>query len=112
MATKASSASTVFLLSFNLLFFTLVSSQTPTCSRPNQDLGVCEAELTRAFFGVSPNPNGECCSRFDGLSDLETAVCMCDILKANASRIPVSLNTVLRIFLSYCDRNPNIYNCA
>ncbi|XP_038996670.1 putative lipid-binding protein AIR1B [Hibiscus syriacus] len=103
------SASTLFLVSLNLAFFSLVSSQTsPTCP---QDLGVCQSALTSAFFGARPNPGSECCKRFHGLSDADAADCMCRILRANSDRIPVSHNTVKNMFMRYCGRNSNTNNC-
>ncbi|XP_022717822.1 putative lipid-binding protein AIR1B [Durio zibethinus] len=90
MDSKAST-STVFFLSLNLHFFTLVSSQTPPCP---SDQAVCKEPLTEAFFGASPNPNSQCCRRFDGLTDRQAATCMCEILKANASQIPDGLNFI------------------
>ncbi|KAK8542809.1 hypothetical protein V6N13_136644 [Hibiscus sabdariffa] len=105
------SASTVFIVSLNLVFFILVSSQTPpTCP---QDLGPCEEALIAAFFGGKPNPNSECCQRFASLNDTNTAVCFCQILKANRNRIPafVTLNHVMSVFQRYCDRNLTTYNC-
>ncbi|GMJ11375.1 Disease Related Nonspecific Lipid Transfer Protein 1 [Hibiscus trionum] len=106
------SASTVFIVSLNLVLFTLVSSQTPpTCP---QDLGPCESAMTAAFFGAGPNPSSECCQRFQGLSDAGAAACFCQILKANRSRIPpfVSLSRMTNLFLRYCGRNLAAYNCV
>ncbi|KAK8480550.1 hypothetical protein V6N13_031522 [Hibiscus sabdariffa] len=104
------SASTVFIVSLNLIFFVLVSSQTPTPMCP-QDLSPCEGETTPT---LPLTPSTRCCQRFQDLSDIDTAVCLCQILKSKRSMIPsyISLNVVASIFLLNCGRNYTNYNCV
>ncbi|GMJ11374.1 hypothetical protein HRI_004806600 [Hibiscus trionum] len=102
------SASIVFIVSLNLVLLTLVSSQTPrTCPK---DLTPCDLEPTPT---LPLTPSTRCCQRFQDLSDFDTAVCVCQILKTKRSISSpfISLNTLASFFLLECGRNSTIYNC-
>ncbi|KAJ9188478.1 hypothetical protein P3X46_003834 [Hevea brasiliensis] len=101
MASKAV-ASTALFLSLNLLFFTLVSSThhlvpcpspvaTATCPRDTPRLGVCSKLLNDLLHLVVGTPQKKpCCPLIQGLADLEAAVCLCTVLKANV--LGINLN--------------------
>ncbi|XP_022970162.1 14 kDa proline-rich protein DC2.15-like [Cucurbita maxima] len=125
MASKAT-ASLAFLLSLNLLFFSLVSACSdcyvpsppipnpcpPTepnpssghgkCPRDTLKLGVC-AKLLGGLLDITVGkpPVTPCCSLIEGLVDLEAAVCLCTAIKANVLgknlNIPVSLSLLLNV---------------
>lgn len=127
-------ASTSLLMSLNLLFFTLVSSNhvlcpqprenprrflhnspaTPTCSVDTLKLGVCAGLLNGlVHLGVGTLANTPCCSLLDNLVDLEAAVCLCMIIKANILGINLSDPVALSLLLNYCGKNvPSGFQCA
>ena len=119
MASKAI-ATMAFLLSLNLLFFTMVTStnaacppplKTPkhtpqhsqpnlptnkpaTCPKDTLKLGVCANLLNDlAHLVVGTPPKTPCCSLIQGLVDLEAAVCLCTAIKAKV--LGINLNVPL-----------------
>ncbi|KAL7188655.1 hypothetical protein ACSBR1_038503 [Camellia fascicularis] len=132
MASKA-----LLLLSLNLLFFTLVSSnyvpcpppppKTPkhqhkppsppakaTCPRDTLKLGVCANllnDLVHLVIGTPPKT--PCCTLIQGLADLEAAVCLCTAIKANVLGINLNVPISLSLLLNYCGKNvPSGFQCA
>ncbi|KAA8522250.1 hypothetical protein F0562_012923 [Nyssa sinensis] len=119
MASK-SVAATALLLSFNLLFFTLVSSthvpcppppKSPkhhhkaTCPKDTLKLGVCADllnDLVHLVIGTPPKT--PCCSLIEGLVDLEAAVCLCTAIKANVLGINLNIPVSLSLLLNYCGK--------
>ncbi|GFZ16515.1 bifunctional inhibitor/lipid-transfer protein/seed storage 2S albumin superfamily protein [Actinidia rufa] len=136
MASKAI-ASTTLLLSFNLLFFTLVTSNhvpcppspkapkhhhkppsTPatkaTCPKDTLKLGVC-ANLLNGLVNivVGTPPKTPCCSLIEGLADLEAALCLCTAIKANVLGINLNVPISLSLLLNYCGKSvPSSFQCA
>ncbi|XP_030967459.1 14 kDa proline-rich protein DC2.15-like isoform X1 [Quercus lobata] len=135
MASKAI-ATMAFLLSFNLLFFTMVTStnvacppplKTPQHSQPNLPtnkpatcpkdtlkLGVCANLLNDlVHLVVGTPPKTPCCSLIQGLVDLEAAVCLCTAIKANVLGINLNVPLSLSLLLNYCGNNvPKGFQCA
>ena len=128
-------ASAGLLMSLNLLFLTSVSSQhvlssqplenprrvlhnyspaTPTCSQDTISLGVCAGLLNDLIsLGVGTLANTQCCSLLDHLVDLEAAVCICIIIKANILGISLNIPVALSLLLNYCGKNvPSGFQCA
>ncbi|OMO58106.1 hypothetical protein CCACVL1_25583 [Corchorus capsularis] len=108
MASSKAVATTALLLSFNLLFFTLVTStscppepktpkhppkssppstkppSTAYCPRDALKLGVCANVLKNLLnVVIGTPPKTPCCPLLDGLVDLEAAACLCTAIKAN-----------------------------
>ncbi|XP_052210316.1 14 kDa proline-rich protein DC2.15-like [Diospyros lotus] len=133
MASK-SVASAALLLSLNLLFFTLVSSNhvpcppppppkapgcppspaTATCPRDTLKLGVC-ANVLKSLLNivVGTPPKMPCCSLIEGLVDLEAAVCLCTAIKANVLGINLDVPVSLSLLLNYCGKKvPTVFQCA
>ncbi|MQM21331.1 hypothetical protein Taro_054371 [Colocasia esculenta] len=132
MASKTQ-ASTALLLSLNVLFFSLVSGcgtcggptpkpppppcppTTPTPSPPTADkcptdtvkLGGCANVLNGLInLGLGKPPKEPCCSLLQGLADVEAAVCLCTVLKANVlGLINLSLPINLSLLLNYCGKS-------
>ncbi|KAM4081624.1 hypothetical protein ACJW30_11G106200 [Castanea mollissima] len=139
MASKAI-ATMAFLLSLNLLFFTMVTSanvacpppskttkHTPQHSQPNLPtnkpatcpkdtlkLGVCANLLNDlVHIVVGTPPKTPCCSLIQGLVDLEAAVCLCTAIKANVLGINLNVPVSLSLLLNYCGKNvPKGFQCA
>ncbi|XWS49091.1 hypothetical protein CRYUN_Cryun13aG0133900 [Craigia yunnanensis] len=128
--------STAFLLSLNLLFFTLVSSNyvprppTPkspkpphkippaskkqaSCSKDTLKLGVCAKVLNIVNVIVGTPPKTPCCSLLAGLADVEAAVCLCTAIKANVLGVNLNIPVSLSLLLNYCGKKvPAGYKCA
>ncbi|KAI3813050.1 hypothetical protein L1987_17764 [Smallanthus sonchifolius] len=141
MASRAL-ATTAFLLTLNLLFFTLVtsSSHTPkgcpppppppcppspkprtpshphkaTCPKDTLKLGVCANLLNDlVHLVVGTPPKTPCCTLIDGLADLEAAVCLCTAIKANVLGINLNVPVSLSLLLNYCGKKvPSGFQCA
>ncbi|KAJ4712780.1 14 kDa proline-rich protein DC2.15-like [Melia azedarach] len=132
---KVLAASTALLLSFNLLFFTLVSSTyvpcppppkshnhhhkhppapKPTCPRDTLKLGVCANLLNDlVHLVVGTPPVSPCCSLIGDLVDLEAAVCLCTAIKANILGLNLNVPVSLSLLLNYCGKNvPSGFQCA
>ncbi|XP_028110699.1 14 kDa proline-rich protein DC2.15-like isoform X1 [Camellia sinensis] len=127
----------LLLLSLNLLFFTLVSSnydpcpppppKTPkhhhkrpswpamaTCPRDTLKLGVCGNlldDLVHLVIGTPPKT--PCCTQIQDLADLEAAVCLCTAIKGNVLGINLNVPTSLSELLNCCGKNvPSDFQCA
>ncbi|KAI7751883.1 hypothetical protein M8C21_002610 [Ambrosia artemisiifolia] len=135
-------ATTAFLLTLNLLFFTLVTSthtpkgcpppppppcppsskppSTPssppkaTCPKDTLKLGVCANLLNDlVHLVVGTPPKTPCCSLIEGLVDLEAAVCLCTAIKANVLGINLNVPVSLSLLLNYCGKKvPTGFKCA
>ncbi|KAM3747703.1 hypothetical protein ACB098_05G054900 [Castanea mollissima] len=108
MASKAI-ATMAFLLSLNLLFFTMVTSTNDTLK-----LGVCANLLNDlVHLVVGTPPKSPCCSLIHGLVDLEAAVCLCTAIKANVLGINLNVPLSLSLLLNYCGKYvPKSFQCA
>ncbi|KAI9126501.1 hypothetical protein K1719_002097 [Acacia pycnantha] len=110
--------SLAFLLSLNLLFFTMVSStyDVPStganCPRDTLKLGVCANALNLVNLVVGSPPTVPCCSLIEGLVDLEAAACLCTIINGNVLGIPLNIPVDLSLILNNCGRNNNGFQCA
>ncbi|KAF2325534.1 hypothetical protein GH714_029903 [Hevea brasiliensis] len=127
MASRAL-ASTALLLSFNLLFVTLVSSTNcpppkpkghathPTnpspvpsskgsCPKDTVKLGVC-VDLLKDLLSVTVGrpPKTPCCSLISDLVDLEAAVCLSTTIKASVLGTNLNLPMNLSLLLNYCGK--------
>ena len=129
-------ASTALLISINLLFFTLVSSNyvpspptpkspkpphktTPApkkpafCPKDTLKLGVCVNVLNIVHGIVGTPPKTPCCSLLAGLADFEAAVCLCTAIKANVLGVKLDIPVSLSLLLNYCGKKvPAGYKCA
>ncbi|KAJ9555213.1 hypothetical protein OSB04_009827 [Centaurea solstitialis] len=116
MASTKALGTIVFLLTLNLLFFSLVSA-TPkaTCPKDALKLGVCANLLNDLVHGVvvgSP-PKTPCCTLIEGLVDLEAAVCLCTAIKANVLGINLNVPVSLSLLVNYCGKGvPSGFQCA
>ncbi|KAK9052318.1 hypothetical protein SSX86_028947 [Deinandra increscens subsp. villosa] len=134
-------ATTAFLLTLNLLFFTLVTStHTPkgcpppppppcppspksptpsvpskaTCPKDTLKLGVCANLLNDlVHLVVGGPPKTPCCTLIGGLADLEAAVCLCTAIKANVLGINLNVPVSLSLLLNYCGKKvPSGFQCS
>ncbi|KAL7150057.1 hypothetical protein ABFS83_05G082700 [Erythranthe nasuta] len=132
MASRAAT-STILLVMFNLVFFTMVSSTYVPCPPPPSHehkhhhyhpkakcpkdtlkLGVCANLLNDlVHLVVGSPPKTPCCSLIGGLVDLEAAVCLCTAVKANVLGINLNVPVSLSLLLNYCGKKiPSGFQCA
>ncbi|KAK4270847.1 hypothetical protein QN277_019619 [Acacia crassicarpa] len=110
--------SLAFLLSLNLLFFTMVSStyDVPStgadCPIGTLQLGLCANALNLVNLVVGSPPTVPCCSLIQGLADLQAAACLCTIIKGNVLGISLNVPVDLSLILNNCGRTNNGYQCA
>ncbi|CAI9290438.1 unnamed protein product [Lactuca saligna] len=85
-----------------------------TCPRDALKLGVC-ANLLRGLISVEVGlpPLKPCCSLFQGLIDLEAALCLCTVIKANVLGINLDVPLSLSLLLNACgNKVPSGFKCA
>ncbi|CAA6666809.1 unnamed protein product [Spirodela intermedia] len=115
MASKMQSSAALFL-ALNLLFFSLVSAgNCPSPHKPKPKpkpfpttpLGVCVNVLNGLLnLQLGTPPKEPCCSLIKGLADLEAAVCLCTVLKANVlGLISLNLPINLSLLVNYCGKS-------
>ncbi|CAN4127560.1 unnamed protein product [Withania somnifera] len=131
-------SSIALVLTWNILFFTMVSSTnvpcpppshpkphpTPTPSTPSSKgkcpkdtlkLKVCANllnDLVHLVIGSSPAKT-ECCSLIQGLADLDAALCLCTAIKANVLGINLNVPLSLNLLLNNCGKYPpKNFQCA
>ncbi|XP_038679496.1 putative lipid-binding protein AIR1 [Tripterygium wilfordii] len=102
----------LLLLSFNLLFFTLVSSSSNThiCPRSVLDLKVCANVLN--WVNVKVGDSSPCCKLIDNLVDLDAAVCLCTALKASVLGAKLDIPVSFKLLLNDCNKKvPVDFKC-
>ncbi|KNA05371.1 hypothetical protein SOVF_190960 [Spinacia oleracea] len=140
MSSKAFS-SIALLLCLNIVFFTMVSSQnvrsppprprspppsrsppsmmaSPPVSPPSNScpidtlkLKVCANVLNDLLKVTNDTP--QCCSLIEGLVDLEAAVCLCTVIKANVLGIKVNATLNINVLLNNCGKKiPEGFECS
>ncbi|KAH7659463.1 Bifunctional inhibitor/lipid-transfer protein/seed storage 2S albumin protein [Dioscorea alata] len=139
MASSKSSATMSLFLIVNLLFFTLGSScgncPTPNPPKPTPSPcppsggnggsgGKCPVDTIKLAacanvlggllnLNVGKVPKEPCCSLINGLVDLEAALCLCTVIKANVlGLINLNLPVNLSLLLNYCGKKtPKGFQC-
>ncbi|KAM0010284.1 putative bifunctional inhibitor/plant lipid transfer protein/seed storage helical [Helianthus debilis subsp. tardiflorus] len=112
---------TAFLLTINLLFFSLVSSDTtpaapaaaPTCSADILKFGVCTGLLNNlGGVVVGSPPTLPCCNLFLNLVSLEAATCVCNAIKANVLGVNIDASFGLSMVFNNCGQKvPTGFEC-
>ena len=94
------------------------STPTPTpasfgrCPHDALKLGVCANILGLVKAKVGAPPTLPCCSLLKGLVDLEAALCLCTVLKADILGINLNLPIDLSLVLNHCGRSvPTGFKC-
>ncbi|KAG6430775.1 hypothetical protein SASPL_108848 [Salvia splendens] len=85
-----------------------------SCPRDALKLGIC-ANLIGNLLNVTIGtpPVTPCCTLIQGLADLEAAVCLCTVIRANILGLDISLPIALTLLLNVCSREvPRDFLCA
>ncbi|CAN0842133.1 Putative lipid-binding protein AIR1B [Linum grandiflorum] len=114
-SSKTATVALALFLSLNLLVFSATKVTATTCNPAN--LTVC-VDLLGHLLNIRINkPASEpCCSLFNGVVDLDAAVCVCLALKNNllaALGLPlINLTPTVSVLLNGCGRSaPLGYTC-
>ncbi|XP_027084712.1 14 kDa proline-rich protein DC2.15-like [Coffea arabica] len=85
----------------------------PFCPRDTLKLGACADLLGLVNVVVGTPPYSKCCSVLEGLADLEVAVCLCTVIKANVLGINLTVPVALSALVSSCGRTiPPGFKCG
>ncbi|KAA8522251.1 hypothetical protein F0562_012924 [Nyssa sinensis] len=85
------------------------------CPRDALKFSVCANVLNGLLLGVvvGTPPRTRCCSLIVGLVDLEAAICLCTVIKANVLGINLNIPLSLSLLLSACQKVvPSEFKCA
>ncbi|XP_042054377.1 pEARLI1-like lipid transfer protein 3 [Salvia splendens] len=85
-----------------------------SCPRDALKFGIC-ANLLGNLLNVTIGtpPVTPCCTLIQGLADLEAAVCLCTVIRANILGLNISLPIALTLLLNVCSREvPRDFLCA
>ncbi|KAJ1420342.1 Hydrophobic seed protein [Sesbania bispinosa] len=114
-------AVTALFLSFNLIFFsTLSSAQSPPApvaspmpNCPLIGLNVCASLLNLVTIQIGASQTNTCCPLINGLVNLDAAVCLCAAIRANVlGIINVDATVAVDIILNRCgQRMPPGFVC-
>ncbi|XP_047951536.1 pEARLI1-like lipid transfer protein 3 [Salvia hispanica] len=85
-----------------------------SCPRDALKLGICANVLGNLLnVTIGTPPVTPCCTLVQGLADLEAAVCLCTVIRANILGLNISLPIALTLLLNVCSREvPRDFLCA
>ncbi|XP_059654254.1 14 kDa proline-rich protein DC2.15-like [Cornus florida] len=131
MASK-SLASTVLLLSLNIIFFCLITSikvtgflspktsehhrarpqAKKTCPENVLKFGVCGGLMNYLMHFEVGKPPMNCCKLMNGMFEFEAAVCLCMAMKANIMGFNMNIPFAMTLILDFCGKKtPPDYKC-
>ncbi|CAI0444264.1 unnamed protein product [Linum tenue] len=85
----------------------------PKCPKDVLKLGAC-ADLLKGLVHavIGTPPSDKCCALIEGLADVEAAVCLCTVIKANVAGINLTVPVSLSLLLSACQKTvPPGFQC-
>ena len=110
MASKT--LATPLFITLNLLFFITTVRSQGNCITDPVRVGACLIALNTVNITVGDPPVTPCCSLIEGLVDLDAAICLCAVLKANVLGIKLLVPIDLTLLLNNCGRKNPGYNCS
>ncbi|CAJ1962722.1 unnamed protein product [Sphenostylis stenocarpa] len=99
-----------FLLSLNLLFFSMVSSIAPAPLTPSPpprecpEVGIC-IDVLNGLGGRLFGSKKRLLPLLGGLIEADAILCICDVLKSRILGIPILVQLVLQQILTMCGNN-------
>ncbi|WCJ22903.1 Bifunctional inhibitor/lipid-transfer protein/seed storage 2S albumin superfamily protein [Euphorbia peplus] len=113
------------LILFNLTFaFSYVSSHSiparppqkvaGKCPKDTLKFGVCGSWLGLIHETIGSKPSKECCALIQGIADLEAAMCLCSVVKANVlGLVNVQVPIDVSLLISACGKKvPKGFQCS
>ncbi|CAL2234909.1 unnamed protein product [Prunus armeniaca] len=87
--------------------------QPETCPKDTLKLGVCIDLLGLVNLPVGTPPTSKCCALLEGLADLEVAICLCTVIKANVlGLVNLEVPVALSLLVSACEKSvPPGFKC-
>ncbi|KAH0988757.1 hypothetical protein GBA52_000240 [Prunus armeniaca] len=86
--------------------------QPETCPKDTLKLGVCIDLLGLVNLPVGTPPTSKCCALLEGLADLEAAICLCTVIKANVGLVNLEVPVALSLLVSACEKSvPPGFKC-
>ncbi|KAM0973963.1 hypothetical protein ACFX2I_017082 [Malus domestica] len=83
-----------------------------TCPKDTLKLGACVDLLGLVNLQIGSPPTSGCCALLEGLSDLEAAICLCTVIKANALGLNMEVPVALSLLVSACQKTvPPGFKC-
>ncbi|XP_048436548.1 putative lipid-binding protein AIR1 [Pyrus x bretschneideri] len=84
-----------------------------TCPKDTLKLGACVDLLGLVNLKIGIPPTSGCCALLEGLADLEAAVCLCTVIKANAlGLVNLEVPVALSLLVSACQKTvPPGFKC-
>ncbi|CAN1169289.1 Putative lipid-binding protein At4g00165 [Linum perenne] len=85
----------------------------PKCPKDTLKLGACVDLLGGlVHLVIGTPPSSECCALIKGLADVEAALCLCTVIKANVLGINLTVPLALSLLLSACEKTvPPGFKC-
>ncbi|BFG18911.1 hypothetical protein CerSpe_051850 [Prunus speciosa] len=114
------------ILIFSILFYSSTFSlacntckphapppQPETCPKDTLKLGACVDLLGLVNLPIGTPPTSKCCALLEGLTDLEAALCLCTVIKANVlGLINLNVPVALSLLVSACQKSvPPGFKC-
>ncbi|KAB2619079.1 lipid-binding protein AIR1 [Pyrus ussuriensis x Pyrus communis] len=84
-----------------------------TCPKDTLKLGACVDLLGLINLQNGSPPTSGCCALLEGLTDLEAAICLCTVIKANAAGlVNLEVPVALSLLVSACQKTvPPGFKC-
>ncbi|KAL5559777.1 hypothetical protein UlMin_035988 [Ulmus minor] len=83
-----------------------------SCPKDTLKLGACADLLGLVNIALGTPPSSKCCALLEGLADLEVALCLCTVIKANVLGINLNVPLTLSLLVSACQKTlPPGFQC-
>ncbi|KAL8091827.1 putative lipid-binding protein At4g00165 [Apium graveolens] len=84
------------------------------CPKDTLKFGVCGDWLGLVHETIGAKPSAECCALLKGLADVEAAVCLCTVIKANVvGVVKLKVPVALSLLVNSCGKKvPDGFVCA
>lgn len=84
------------------------------CPKDTLKFGVCGDWLGLVHETIGAKPSAECCALLKGLANVEAAVCLCTVIKANVvGLVKLEVPVALSLLVNSCGKKvPDGFVCA
>ncbi|XP_065860157.1 putative lipid-binding protein At4g00165 [Euphorbia lathyris] len=83
------------------------------CPKDTLKFGICGSWLGLVHENIGSKPSKECCALIEGIADVEAAICLCTVIKANVvGVVNVQAPVAISLLLSACGKQvPQGFQC-